>query len=121
MSAVKRLFAAFAATVLVTVGAFVTASPAHAASGYVTCATSRVVGVWVDVDGGKDGWAHRSGSGNTNYYSYNTQGKRWRVNVGCGGTPQNWAQSISSNWSTRQGAATITCADAGYLRTCRIG
>ena len=101
--------------------AFVAATPAHAASGYVTCATSNVVGVWVDVDGGTDGWAYRSGSGNTNYYSYNTQGKRWRVNVGCGGTPQNWSQSISSNWSNLQNRATITCADAGYIRTCRIG
>ena len=88
MPIIKKLFSALAVAILATVGAFVAATPAHAASGYVTCATSNVVGVWVDVDGGTDGWAYRSGSGNTNYYSYNTQGKRWRVNVGCGGTPR---------------------------------
>lgn len=121
MSTIKRLSAVFAVTVLAAVGAFATATPAHAASGYVACATSNVVGVWVDVDGGRDGWAYRSGSGNTNYYSYNTQGKRWRVNVGCGGTTQKWAQSIGSNWSNLQGGATITCADVGYIKTCRIG
>ena len=121
MPIIKKLFSALAVAILATVGAVVAATPAHAASGYVTCATSNVVGVWVDVDGGTDGWAYRSGSGNTNYYSYNTQGKCWRVNVGCGGTPQNWSQSISSNWSNLQNRATITCADAGYIRTCRIG
>lgn len=121
MSAIKRSFAVFATTALVAVGSLIFATPAHAANGYVSCATSNVVGVWVDVDGGRDGWATRSGSGSVNRYSYDTQGKRWRVQVGCGGTPQNWGQSIGSNWSTIQGSATIVCADTGYIRTCRIG
>lgn len=55
MPIIKKLFSAFAVAILATVGAVVAATPAHAASGYVTCATSNVVGVWVDVDGGTDG------------------------------------------------------------------
>ena len=101
MSIIKRLSAVFAVTVLAAVGAFATATPAHAAVGYVTCATSNVVGVWVDVDGGRDGWAYRRGSGNTNYYSYNTQGKRWRVNVGCGGTPHCRSVAAFSSPATK--------------------
>lgn len=55
MPIIKKLFSALAVAILATVGAVVAATPAHAASGYVTCATSNVVGVWVDVDGGTDG------------------------------------------------------------------
>ena len=119
----KRMGAALAVLALSTAGLVATAAPASAAGGTVSCATSRVVGVWVDVDGGTDGWATRSTTSNPNInnWSYNTQNKRWRVRVGCGGTPSNWAQSISSGWSNRQGAASIICADTGYLRTCRIG
>ena len=102
MPIIKKLFSALAVAILATVGAFVAATPAHAASGYVTCATSNVVGVWVDVDGGTDGWAYRSGSGNTNYYSYNTQGKRWRVNVGCGGTPMRDTSGPVGSGSSRE-------------------
>lgn len=49
MPIIKKLFSALAVAILATVGAFVAATPAHAASGYVTCATSNVVGVWVDM------------------------------------------------------------------------
>ena len=100
----KRMSAALAALALSTAGLVATAAPASAA-------------------GGTDGWATRSTTSNPNInnWSYNTQNKRWRVWVGCGGTPSNWGQSISSGWSNRQGAASIICADTGYLRTCRIG
>lgn len=118
----RKIFAVLAAAVIAAAGSvFAISNPAEAASGYVTCATSSVVGVWIDVDGGRDGWATRSGSGNTNRYSYDTQGRRWRAFVGCGGSTQKWGQTLSSNWSTRQGTATISCADVGYIRTCRIG
>lgn len=124
MSTIKRrIGSGLAIAALAAAGLAATAAPASAASGTVTCATSNVVGVWVDVDGGTDGWAARSSTSDPriNNYSYNTQGKRWRVNVGCGGTPSSWGQSISSNWSNLQGAATISCADTGYIRTCVIG
>lgn len=119
----RRVGSGLAVAALVVAGVAVSAVPANAASGTVTCATSNVVGVWVNVSGGTSGWASRTATSDPhiNYYSYNTQGKSWSVNVGCGGTPSNWAQSISSNWSTLQGAATISCADVGYARTCRIG
>lgn len=119
----KNIGPTMAAAAIAVTGSVVAATPAHAASGTVTCATSNVVGVWVDVDGGTDGWATRSATSDprVNNYSYNTQGKRWRVNVGCGGTPSNWGQSISSGWSNIQGTASISCADTGYIRTCVIG
>ena len=98
-------------------------SPAYASSGKVTCATSAVVGMWVDVDNGTDGFATLSNTSNPNTknWSYNTQNKSWRVFVGCGGTSQNWGQSISSDWTSLQGTRTISCADTGYIRTCSIG
>ena len=124
MSTLKRKIASgFAIAALAVTGAVIGAAPANAASGKASCATSNIVGIWVDVENGTDGWATRSATSDPkiNNYSYNTQNKRWRVTVGCGGTPQNWGQSISSGWSSIQGAATITCADTGYIRTCRIG
>ena len=124
MSALKRKIASGLAVVaLAAAGAVIGTAPANAASGKASCATSNIVGIWVDVDGGTDGWATRTATSDprVNNYSYDTQNKRWRVNVGCGGNSQVWGQTISSDWSNIQGAATITCADTGYIRTCSIG
>lgn len=119
----SRVGAGIATLALVAAGSVAFAMPANAASGQASCATSAIVGIWVDVDGGTDAFAVRTATSDPkiNNWSYNTQGKRWRVNVGCGGTPSNWGQSISSGWSNLQGAATITCADTGYMKTCVIG
>jgi hypothetical protein len=55
-----------------------------------------VVGVWVNVSGGTSGWAGRSGSGYSQHWSYNTQGRPYSLTVGCGGSPQVWASSTST-------------------------
>lgn len=68
------------------------ASTAGAANaGTVMCVNgAKVVGVWVQVNGGRSGWATRSGAGYSQRWSYNTQGKSYRLDVGCGGTPSKW-------------------------------
>lgn len=108
MSKVRQIVvAALMATTLsagITVG---TQGAAYAANGgSATCIDqSRVVGVWVNVSGGRSGWASHSGPG---YYSqswsYNTQGRPYSLTVGCGGTAKNWASSSSTpnysrNWA----------------------
>lgn len=63
---------------------------------------NNVVGIWVDVDGGRDGWASRTNvnnNANTANWSYDTQGKRYRLFVGCGGTPWSWDTSTSTSWT----------------------
>jgi hypothetical protein len=62
-----------------------------------------VVGVWVTVQGGKSGWAARGGQGSSQSWSYSTQGKSYKLTVGCGGSPQSWRESTSTpgfenNW-----------------------
>lgn len=121
----KKLMASFVTIALSTTGvmAATASSPAYAAGGTASCAMNEIVGIWIEVDGGRSGWANRKLTNNPriNQWSYDTQGKRWSANVGCGGTPQNWRWTIGSNWTFIQGAATISCADYGYLKTCRIG
>lgn len=98
-----RLF--FGLLAAIGLSCFVAVSPASAGSGNVMCANqATVVGVWVDVNGGTDGWATRTGSGYSQGWSYNTQGKSYSLHVGCGGTPQNWASNNKtpyySNWGS---------------------
>ena len=62
------------------------------------CKRRNVVGVWVTVNGGKSGWASWHPVGDGSYpaqatWSYNTQGKFYRLTVGCGGKPSDWAGS----------------------------
>jgi hypothetical protein len=99
------LYAAFA-VVVGAVTTAVSASPAFAAtSGTEMCVNQDpVVGVWVNVAGGTSGWATRTGSGYSQTWSYNTQGKSYSLTVGCGGTPASWnastsTPSYSSSWS----------------------
>lgn len=117
----SRAAVAIGAFALVAASMTLTAAPANAAGGTVTCASSTPVGMWVEVQNGTDGFATLSSTANPRVknWSYNTQGKRFRVYVGCGGTAQTWGSSITSNWSTS--GSTISCADVGYNRTCRIG
>ena len=73
-------------------------------SGSVDCVDGEpVVGVWVDVQDGDSGWARRSGQGSHQGWSYNTQGRPYSLNVGCGDSPQHWRSSSSTygyatNW-----------------------
>jgi len=61
-----------------------------------------IVGMWVEVKGGRSGWAKLTdGEAGTSYemtWTYDTQGKPFKVSIGYGGTPQEWEKSIQSNW-----------------------
>lgn len=87
----------------VAVSSQVGASAANA--GTVMCANEvDVVGVWVDVSGGASGWAARRGSGYSQTWNYNTQGRPYSLTVGCGGSPSKWATtsstpSFATTWS----------------------
>ena len=105
-TAARRTGRIATAVALAAAGLTMTAGSASAAnSGSVMCVNqANVVGVWVTVSGGTSGWAARSGSGYSQRWSYNTQGKSYKLTVGCGGSPSNWASSsstptFSTNWS----------------------
>lgn len=79
-----------------------TGAAGAANSGTEICESGgNVEGVWVTVDGGTSGWAKWAGAygGSDPAYatwSYNTQGKSYRLTVGCGGKPSNWASSVTT-------------------------
>lgn len=97
-AATRRALSVALATLLGVSGLGLADTPAYAANaGTAMCANQdTVVGVWVNVSGGTSGWAARSGSGYSQHWSYNTQGKSYSLTVGCGGTPANWAVSTST-------------------------
>jgi hypothetical protein len=104
---VRRRLASAVAVAVATAGLVATgAGAANAAnSGYAMCMNqANVVGVWVNVSGGRSGWASRSGYGYQQRWSYDTQGRSYSLTVGCGGSPSNWAASTStpyySYWSS---------------------
>ena len=97
---IRRSATAVAFASALSVGAVGLAVPASAAnSGRVMCVDqSRVVGVWVAVAGGRSGWASWK-PGAASYvasWSYNTQGKKYNLNVGCGGSPTKWAHNVKT-------------------------
>lgn len=119
-----RLSTAAISAALAMSGFLLNAPAAHAAnSGYVMCADqSAIVGIWVDVKGGRSGWAARGGSGHSQTWSYNTQGREYALHVGCGGTPMNWRTNVRSGYTktgynlncfpgTIYGSATIVVAN----------
>jgi len=74
-------------------------------SGTATCVhhktnkKTRPVGIWVDAgrDGGKSGWAKLTPNGTSSKFSYSNDGaKNFILRIGCGGTPQKWASSVST-------------------------
>ena len=75
-SRVRAIGVTVAASALAVAGGFA-ATSAYASSGTVTCSTSAVVGMWVNVSGGSSGWATLTSTSNPNIknWSYNTQGK----------------------------------------------
>lgn len=81
----------------------ISAIPVFAISGKVKETTGHgIVGMWVEVEGGRSGWAKLTGGeAGTSYektWTYDTQGKPFKVAIGYGGTPQEWEKSIHSNW-----------------------
>lgn len=119
----KSVIACFMAIMLSIAGVAFTSTPAYAASGSVTCSTSQIVGLWIEVGGGRSGWAGRSRTNDfrVNRWWYNTQGKWWRAHVGCGGSQQHWGVTIFSNWTNRQGVTTISCSDLPGRLFCVAG
>lgn len=57
-----------------------------------------IVGIWVEVHGGKSGWANfRPTTPGQKYsvaWNYDTQNKPFELHIGVGGTPQKWKYSI---------------------------
>jgi hypothetical protein len=104
-----------------------TAAPADAAaprtiSGQVTCVSGRnVVGVWITASNGGSGWApwkaHSALPSQANYSFRLPAGGSYKVTVGCGGTPQQWASSNHSNVTS--GSASFTCYDTPAARFAR--
>ncbi|HJQ07206.1 MAG TPA: hypothetical protein VJ872_17280 [Nocardioides sp.] len=110
-SRLRSITLAVVATLALLAGGFTfgAGTASAATSGYAMCANqANVVGVWVNVSGGVSGWATRTGSGYSQRWAYNTQGRSYSLTVGCGGTPQSWAASTSTpyystSWSN------VTC------------
>lgn len=66
--------------------------PNRAIAGEVQCATSdAVVGIWITKDGGGSWAAARPGPRGLTYFNGTTNLDAYRVFVGCGGTPSQWA------------------------------
>lgn len=102
----RRLGVVGAAVLVAATGVISSQNPAMAANGGKAMCVNKdpVVGVWVEVSGGRSGWATRSGSGYSQNWAYNTQGKAYSLTVGCGGSPARWAVStrtpyFSKTWS----------------------
>lgn len=97
--ALRRWTTMLVAAVALCTGVAISGSDVASAanSGSAMCVNQApVVGVWVTVSGGTSGWATRSGSGYSQRWSYNTQGKAYKLTVGCGGTPAKWKTSTST-------------------------
>lgn len=77
-----------------------------------------VVGIWIEVDGGDSNWATFYETTNSVYtWSYNTQGKRWRMHLGLGGTPQNWRFKRISPWYSGDADLAVTWGGLPYYAT----
>lgn len=84
--------------------------PASAASqsGTVRCfldtSNSLVVGVWVELEGGGSGWANRwelADDPQGNNWSFDIpDGRRYKLHIGCGGTPARWNTSTKTSWTS---------------------
>lgn len=119
---VRRKLAASLAGVMVLTGLSVATAPVASASttvgGWVTCLSGNFVeGVYFDATSGSDGWAHTTYPGNTQssqQWSYTlTSGTTYKLDVGCGGTPSNWATSLQSVTLSGTGHELI-CYDVAY-------
>lgn len=115
MQTPKRWVARALATLAVLiVAAGATATASATVSGQVTCASGEnVEGVWIASAVGGSGWANWwSITGYTAGYSYGLGNTRqWTVHVGCGGSPQHWANALNgASWASGS-YASWTCYD----------
>lgn len=57
-----------------------------------------IVGIWVEVQGGRSGWASFNPTISGQRYSvswrYGTQNKPFSLHIGVDGTPRNWKYSL---------------------------
>ena len=98
------------AAALIAAVAVPTEAAARSKRGEVVCAggESPVVGVWVKVRGGTSGWATLSNKrGHKANWSYDTQGKKYQLHIGCGGTPQRWETNTRTGWTRHKVNATV--------------
>ena len=104
MNRIHRIAGATGVVVASLAGVTATAGQASAATyvrGQVMCADQRpVVGVWIVAANGGSGWATRSNiNGYTQNYAFSLpRGGNYAVNVGCGGSPSNWATNNKSSY-----------------------
>lgn len=78
-------------------------SSAYAESGmFYNTTPLDFVGMWIEVDGGKSGWASWKETTSGSYdWSFDAQGKPWRPHIGIGGTPQKWRYNFTTpSWSS---------------------
>ncbi|MGH3071673.1 MAG: hypothetical protein ACRDNB_05295 [Gaiellaceae bacterium] len=77
-------------------------APQVTVDGAVTCANeARVVGVYINSDGGRDDFAERTATSRpyVAHYRYRlNKGSRFKIGVGCGGSHNKWRDSISSDF-----------------------
>jgi hypothetical protein len=80
----------------------------------ITCSSGApVVGVWVEAERGGSGFSERpsGGTANTGPYLFNLEfGGAYHVNVGCGGSRQDWKKETSSTRSD-QSVRSLACDD----------
>lgn len=73
-------------------------APAHAVSGTVTCVNGEaVVGVWIKAEEGDSGYASYLPSTDPERADFHyrlSENTRWTVNVGCGGSTENWLHPV---------------------------
>lgn len=95
-----------------------TASTAQTVTGRATCINKQApVGIWVDAQSSKDGWATMTGPNpSTGWarvkYSFKLdKGGSYRLHVGCGGSPQSWGLTATSGSISGSPSKVVTCND----------
>lgn len=92
--------------------------PVRDVSGRVVCQTgAAVVGVWLAPEHGDGSWARiRSGSEGSVVFNGEVADDIYRVFVGCGGTPQQWATESRSGL-VRDSDVRLACDDRSSMLT----
>jgi hypothetical protein len=90
------------------------AAASSTANGTVECVDQKPVeGVWITAASGGSGWASRGNGWSVNFSYRLPNGGSYKVTVGCGGSPSNWASSSSSR-SYVAGTHYFDCYDFNY-------